>query len=98
MSYHFLCKRGIRHARTEQFLVVTLISPMDTLRGVGPLSLCGMDSCGEGGHWRNLGGRGRLVGVHGALTVITVEAREAKKTGMCIGRFRCAGKRITVAY
>ena len=47
-----------------------------------------MDSCGGGGHWRNLCGQGRLVGVHGALTVVTVEGREAKKTGMCIGRLR----------
>ena len=25
MSYHFLCKRGIRPARTEQFLVVVAV-------------------------------------------------------------------------
>ena len=30
---------------------------------------------GGGGHWRNLCGQGRLVGVHGALTVVTVEGR-----------------------
>ena len=56
--------------------VITLISPMETLRGVRPLSLCGMDTCGGGGHWRNLvwvGASGR----GGAQTVVTVEGREA---------------------
>ena len=26
MSYHFLCKRGIRPARTEQFLVIQVVN------------------------------------------------------------------------
>ena len=37
MSYHFLCKRGIRPARTEQFLVWTLDDPPPlTINGIWP--------------------------------------------------------------